>query len=224
MCCLYVGHAKPHPLSHCLLPWYDAFVLWFFSSTTFDTLFSLATIIAYDLLHRAFSIIIFSLCSINRSSFAFCWWICFSLKSFGIFSFLFLCFPCALLVNFLCAASAQCLGWDLFKSIKTATTGSTALLMWAPELSLPDNNTPQSMGCFLSAEGWPSPALQPGTADASWEPPWAARTNTNSNKHHLWEPLQPWTPLNLLLLGLGWGIALKMWEPLSGAAQMYTSS
>lgn len=48
----------------------------FFSSTTFDTMFSFATIIAYDLVRRAFSIIIFSLCSINRSSFAFCWWIC----------------------------------------------------------------------------------------------------------------------------------------------------
>lgn len=141
----------------------------FFSSTTFDMMFSLATIIAYDLLCRAFSIIIFSLYSINRSSFAFCWWICFFTESFGIFSLVFLCFPCALLVNFLCAASARCLGWelDLLKSIKTATTGSRAILMWEHLnfSSLIIIIIPQSTGCFLSAV-W---VTQPCSADRhSW--------------------------------------------------------
>lgn len=69
MCCLNSGHAKSHPLSHCLLPWYDAFVVIFCLQPL--TWFSLATIIAYDLICRAFSIIIFFLFSINRSSFAF---------------------------------------------------------------------------------------------------------------------------------------------------------
>lgn len=61
-----------------LIPWatdcfLDMMPLYFvFSSATFDMMFSLATIIAYDLICRAFSIIIFFLCSTNRSSFAFC--------------------------------------------------------------------------------------------------------------------------------------------------------
>lgn len=65
-----------------LIPWVtacflDVFVLcfffaFFFLSITFDIMCSLATITAYDLICKAFSIIIFLLCSISRSSFAFC--------------------------------------------------------------------------------------------------------------------------------------------------------
>lgn len=125
LCCINVGHAKSHPPSHCLLPWYDAFVLCFFSSTTFDIMFSLATIIAYDLICRAFSIIIFFLCSISRSSFAFCLFpLCefaFALTVLAYFLTYFHVFPIPCWWTFSVPTQLGILDGplDLLKSIKT---------------------------------------------------------------------------------------------------------
>lgn len=111
--------------SHCLLPWYDTFILCFFHLQPL-TWFSLATITAYDLISRAFSIIIFFLYGINRSSFAFClfplWEFAFALLFWHIFSCIFMFSLCPVGELPLCLLKLSILYrmLHLFKSAKAA--------------------------------------------------------------------------------------------------------
>lgn len=178
MCCLCVGHAKSHPLSHCLLPWYDAFVLCFFHPQPLTRCFLLLQLLLMTSYTGHFPLSSFpSTVSIGLllhsvGEFAF------SLRVLAYFPLYFHVFPVPCWWTF--SVLLQLSVWDgmldLFKSIKTATTASTAILMWAPELFFPDNNKiPQSMGCFLSAVWVTRPC---SAARHSWEPPWAANTPT----------------------------------------------
>lgn len=176
-------------------------------------MFSLATIIAYDLICRAFSIIIFFLCSISRFSFAFCLFpLCefaFALRVLAYFLLYFHVFPVPCWWTFSVPTQLNILSGMLylFKSIKTDLAQVFWIFLYEylnlSSLIVIYYNT-WNIFCLVCV--WISPAMQSGVSDVCWEPTLAVTLQhcfcraSSTILHSL---------LNLLLLLFDYVILLK---------------
>lgn len=184
MCCINVGHARSHPLSHCLLPWYDAFVLCFFHLQPLTWCFLLLQLLLMTSYAGHFPLSYFS-----------------STVSIGLLLhsvyFLFMnlllhlefwhIFSCIVMFS-LCPVGELSLPTQfsildgilyLFKSIKS----ELALVQWIfsyeyqnlSSLTLIYHDT---WNIFCLVYAWIRPAMQSGVTDVCWEPTLADDTPT----------------------------------------------
>lgn len=175
MCCLNVGHAKSHPLSHCLLPWYDAFVLWFFHLQPLTWCFLLLQLLLMTSYAGHFPLSYFSstvsIGLLLHSVYFLFVNLLLHLEFWHIFSCIFMFSLCPAGELSLCLLSILGGMLYLFKSIKTDLAQVFWIFLYEylnlSSLIVICYNT-WNIFCMVCA--WISPAMQSGISDVWWEP------------------------------------------------------